>query len=74
MKVETLITWNDLKEGVTHNPGDVVEMTDERFAEVTAYRDDLVKAIEETEAEEPEEQESEAPEPEKAPARKRKTK
>lgn len=46
MKVVALRVWDDKLEGVRRKEGDVFEVTDERYAEICAYRSDLVAPYE----------------------------
>lgn len=65
MHVIVLTKFNDAREGVVRNEGDIFEVAPDRYEEIMAYRADLVQVFEpEPEAE---------PEPKKTPTRKRKT-
>ena len=46
MRVITLVEFNDKKCNVKRREGDVFTVSKERYAEIMAYRSDLIKAYE----------------------------
>lgn len=47
MRVIALRKWNDLKEDVTREEGDIFEVDPERYSEIMSKRTDLVQVYEE---------------------------